>query len=146
MIQSLSSVDQQNFEKLKDAYDACMDEETVKQAGIKPLMTILHQVAEMSKSGDSNALSDTVLFLYKLGVTALISLGASADDKDPDTVVVVASPPYRIGLPAKDYYSDDAVLKKYEATLVAVADNLHPSKYGKPFVSIIGFLLIRIRV
>jgi endothelin-converting enzyme len=128
MIQSLSSVDQQNFEKLKGAYDACMDEETVKQAGIKPLGTILRQVAEMSKSGDTSALSDTVLFLHKLGVTALVSLGASADDKDPDTVVVVASPPYRIGLPAKDYYNDDAVLTKYEATIAAVIQNLHPSE------------------
>jgi endothelin-converting enzyme len=132
LIQTLSSVDQQNFDKLKGAYDACMDEKTIKQAGIRPLAGILRQVAEMAKSEDSNALSDTVLFLHKLGVTSLLSLGASADDKDPDTVVVVASPPYQIGLPAKDYYSDDAVMKKYEAAVATGINLLHPTNYFSP--------------
>lgn len=127
-----SSVDQQNFDKLRDAYDACMDEETIKKAGVKPLMDILHDVAEMypvqarTATKDSKRLSDTIRFLAKLGISSLVSFGAGADDKDPDTVVVVASPPWRIGLPAKDYYTDAAVLKKYEDTLSETIQQFHP--------------------
>lgn len=139
LVESLSSVDEQNFDKLKAAYDACMDEEKIKAAGVKPLMEVLHQVADLFPvkesafnrrtpltAADSKDIAETVLYLEKLGVSALISSGAGADDKDPDTVVVQVSPPYRIGLPAKDYYSDAAVVKKYEDTLAAIISNLHP--------------------
>lgn len=116
-----------------------MDEDTIKKAGVKPLMEILHQVADMFPvkesafsrrtplaATDSKDIAETVLYLSKLGVTALVSAGAGADDKDPDTNVVQVSPPYRIGLPAKDYYSDAAVLKKYEDMLAAIITNFHP--------------------
>lgn len=116
-----------------------MNEDTIKQAGIKPLVEVLHQVADMFPvkefafdrrtplvAKDSKDIAETILYLEKLGVSALVSSGAGADDKDPDTVVVQVSPPYRIGLPAKDYYSDASVLKKYEDTLAAIISNLHP--------------------
>lgn len=116
-----------------------MDEETIKKAGISPLIKILHKVAELypikgsvnrdaphTSAQDDKSLSDTVLFLARLGVSSLVSFGAGADDKDPDTVVVVASPPWRIGLPAKDYYSDARVVKSYEETLANIIGQLHP--------------------
>ncbi|KAE8452493.1 hypothetical protein EG329_000395 [Mollisiaceae sp. DMI_Dod_QoI] len=139
LVESVSSVDEQNFNKLKSAYDACMDEEAIKKVGVKPLTELLHQVADffpVTESAfstrtplgeiDSEDIAETVLYLSKLGVTALVSSGAGADDKDPDTVIVQVSPPYRIGLPAKDYYSDSTVLQKYEETLTAIIANLHP--------------------
>lgn len=105
---TLSSADQQNFEKLKDAYDACMDEDTIKKEGIKPLTEILKEIMDMFNKKED--LADTIIYVANLGVSAFISTGAGADDKDPDTVVAQASPPYRIGLPAKDYYSDEIVV------------------------------------
>ena len=139
LVNSLSSTDQDNFKKLQKAYDACMDEDTIKKEGIKPLQEILHQVADMFpvkesasrkrsllEQKDEKDFANTVLYLQKIGVSSLISCGAGADDKDPDVVVVQAAPPYRVGLPAKDYYSDDDVVKKYEATVAQVMDNLHP--------------------
>lgn len=116
-----------------------MDEDTIKKVGIKPLMELLHQVADFFPvkesafarrtplvTTDSKDIAETILYLSKLGVTALVSPGAGADDKDPDTVVVQVSPPWRIGLPAKDYYLDSAVVKKYEDTLAKIIGNLHP--------------------
>ena len=116
-----------------------MDEETIQKKGIKPLQEILRHVADMFpvkeaairqrtalESEDEEDLADTILYLAKIGVSSLISCGAGADDKDPDVVVVQCAPPYRIGLPAKDYYSDDEVMKKYEATVAQVIENLHP--------------------
>jgi endothelin-converting enzyme len=116
-----------------------MDEEAIKKKGIKPLQEILHQVADMFpvtesafrkrtalQSKDEEDLSETILYLAKIGVPALVSCGAVADDKDPDVVVVQCSPPYSIGLPAKDYYSDDDVMQKYEDAVAQVIDNIHP--------------------
>jgi endothelin-converting enzyme len=113
-----------------------MDEDSIKKAGIKPLREILKEVMDMfpvnetvrslSKSHGIEDLSDVIEYLQKLGVSALISTGVGADDKDPDTVVVQASPPYRIGLPAKDYYKDDAVVEKYESTLTLILESVFP--------------------
>lgn len=116
-----------------------MDEEKIKSEGVKPLLEILHQVADMFpvqesafrrrtplSAEDNTDLAETIVYLSKLGIPSLISLGAGADDKDPDTVVVQASAPRRIGLPAKDYYKDDVVVEKYEATLAQIIENLHP--------------------
>ncbi|CZT52630.1 related to endothelin-converting enzyme 1 [Rhynchosporium secalis] len=139
LLHTLSSVDQDNFDKLKAAYGACMDEDTIKKVGAKPLLDILHQVADMFpvkesafrrrtpiSTKDSEDMASTLLFLTKLGVPALVSLGAGADDKDPDSVAVQASPPWSIGLPAKELYSDDTVTKKYEDTIAQVLSVLHP--------------------
>ena len=132
-------MDQDNFNQLKTAYDACMDEETIKKKGIKPLREILSQVAEMfpvegsefrqrtaSQSKGEEDLADTILYLFRIGVSSVLSCATGADDKDPDVVVVQCGPPYRIGLPAKDYYNDDDLTQKYESTLAQVFYNLDP--------------------
>lgn len=137
LLATTSSVDQQNFDKLKDAYSACMDENAIKKAGVKPLHEILKQIADMfplnkttrtlkSPLGSPNldGMKDIIEYLQKLGVSALISVSVGADDKDPDTVVVQASPPYSIGLPVKDYYKDEAIIEKYENTLTVILENI----------------------
>jgi endothelin-converting enzyme len=47
LVHSLSSIDQENFNKLKDAYDACIDEDKIKKDGAAPLMNILSQITDM---------------------------------------------------------------------------------------------------
>ena len=114
-----------------------MDEDTIKKDGLKPLMELLHQVADMfpvTESAfqrpitltDSKALSETLNLLLKYEISALVAVGAGADDKDPDTVVVVASEPSRIGLPAKDYYEDKDVVKMYQDMLEETIELIHP--------------------
>ena len=133
------SVDQQNFDKLKAAYDACMDENTIKNAGVAPLMDILHQIkdifpAQPSKRDDEQ-IADAILYLSKLEVTALASLSTSADDKDPDTVIVALSAPWTIGLPAKERYNDEEIVNKYKATLGKVMSALFPGVYDTATLS-----------
>lgn len=135
----LSSVDEQNFDKLRDAFDACMDEDQIKMDGLKPLLELLHQVADMfpvaesavrtrspMTHADGKDLSDTLNLLLKYEVPALVSLGAGADDKDPDTVTVVCSDPSSIGLPAKDYYKDQKVVQDYQDMLAETIESIHP--------------------
>jgi endothelin-converting enzyme len=116
-----------------------MDEDTIKKEGLKPLLELLHQVADMfpvTESAlrsqepitvaDSKALSETLNLLLKYKISALVAVGAGADDKDPDSVVAVASEPSRIGLPAKDYYEDQDVLQSYQDMLEETIALIHP--------------------
>jgi endothelin-converting enzyme len=147
-------LDHQNFDKLKDAYDACMDESTIKKAGVKPLVEILHQIADifpvtnptvgkrtaLTTDKGNEDIATTILYLAKLGVPALVVFGAGADDKDPDTVVVQASPPRRIGLPAKDYYEDSKVVEKYKKTLAQIIAGLHPNPKADNALSAVDWI------
>ena len=114
LIETLSSADQDNFEKLKSAYDACVDEDTIKTRGVKPLAEILHHVADIfpvqKRKSDNDDLANTITYLAKIGVTSLIGLDASSDLRNPESVVVQAGPPYEIGLPAKENYQDVKVM------------------------------------
>ncbi|KAK3318734.1 hypothetical protein B0H66DRAFT_248726 [Apodospora peruviana] len=129
------SADEANFEKLSSAYNACMDEQTIKELGVKPLTDILDKVKKSfpvsttdADRRSDNAIGDTVLLLAKYGISALVSPGASADDADPDVVVVSVSPPWSFGLPAKERYEDDALVKKYQGVLVEVLSQLTPEQ------------------
>lgn len=131
-----------------------MDESTIKKAGVKPLVEILHQIADIFPAtnpvvGKGTALTTnkgnediatTILFLTNLGVPALVVLGAGADDKDPDTVVVQASPPRRIGLPAKDYYENPKVVEKYKKTLAQIIASLHPNHKADNALSAVDWI------
>ncbi len=124
-----------------------MDEDSIKKTGIKPLVEIIHEIAGIFPTEeativkrtpieaiDNEDIANTVEFLYKIGITSLVSVGVGADDKDPDTVVVQASPPWRIGLPAKDYYEDASVVEKYQSTLSHVLAALYPNLTGESAV------------
>ena len=92
---SHSPVDEENFNMLKDVYDACMDEERIEKAGAQPLIDILRRVQDLFPAMKphevtspfpvllnqeqrgltylgENELSDVVLFLMKIGVAPLL--------------------------------------------------------------------------
>jgi endothelin-converting enzyme len=132
LARAIASVDEENFDKLKDAYNACMDEDMIKEVGVAPLLDLLNKTkstfsAEKASASSSNSgLSTTILYLEHLGIAGLVSLGTGADDKDPDNVVIYVNNPRSIGLPAKDYYKDAKVLKNYEDAATQVIGSLLP--------------------
>jgi endothelin-converting enzyme len=77
------SADVKNFEKIKAAYGACLDESVIKQRGSKPLDELLARLQNIypSKSGliagTQDHLTSALLFLMKSGVEALVSPGVS---------------------------------------------------------------------
>jgi len=121
-------VDEENFLKLQAAYDACLDENAIRQMGVGPLVDALNETVHKFSShvDDTTDIASTILHLSKLGVTALVAVGTGADDKDPDTVVVSASAPYQIGLPAKELYGDEKIVKRYEEVASQVISALYP--------------------
>jgi hypothetical protein len=98
------AVDVQNFQKLQDAYNACLNETAIDELGAKPLRTLLENVIEkypvdstchpikfqMSSADDLSPLKDgercsetedsltqVIQYLQSIGVSALFFLGVS---------------------------------------------------------------------
>lgn len=74
-----SDADADNFEKLKAAYDACLDESTIRKRGSEPLDEVLAKLQKIYPakgglvSGTQDHLTNAILFLMKSGVEALVS-------------------------------------------------------------------------
>jgi endothelin-converting enzyme len=140
-------IDQKNFEKIQNAYDACMAESIIKEKGSAPLIEILLKLDEIFPGTETKLshrmfptmktqqqkglfyngetpLSNAMSSLMSIGVDAIMSFGVSADDKDPDSTVVFLTPPYQHGLPSKEYYNDTKVMSMYKSTIGQVLDNL----------------------
>ncbi|RMZ85142.1 hypothetical protein DV738_g36, partial [Chaetothyriales sp. CBS 135597] len=110
------SVDEANFDKLKDAYDACLDEDTTQALGIEPLLSELRVVEKLYGTPVKDKLTPlpgVLRYFNEAGRAILVSLYAGADDKDPDTVVLSVGAPSRVGLPSKERYLDDEIVAKY---------------------------------
>lgn len=84
------------FKKLKDAYDACMDEDRLHELGSRPLLTVLRKIEELFPAAKphsssepfpqlpnqkqkglvylgENQLATTVAYLVSIGVESLVS-------------------------------------------------------------------------
>lgn len=127
------SADEENFDKMKAVYDACLDEDRIKSLGAKPLLKVLEEIKQAYPEGDAASL------LARYGVTGLIATGTGADDRDPDTVVVSVAAPYSFGLPSKERYEDEKLVKKYRDVTVEVLLALYPDAKEESFSKIIDF-------
>jgi endothelin-converting enzyme len=73
------AADEENFRKLKSAYNACLDEATISRRGSEPLDALLAQFEDIYSAGSAAVgsdvnITDAVLFLTNSGVTALVAL------------------------------------------------------------------------
>ncbi|KAI1107291.1 endothelin-converting enzyme 1 [Jackrogersella minutella] len=134
------SSDEDNFRMIQEAYNSCMNETTLQKIGVSPLVSLIDQVvtsfpiAEGASDpvgiADYAALSDTVLLLEKLGVSSFVGLGAGADDKNPDVVIIQAYPA-GLTLPSPEYYQDNDTLSSYQSMLAEVFASLLPSNSSR---------------
>jgi endothelin-converting enzyme len=133
------SVDEKNFDKMKAAYDACLDEDKIKSVGVQPLVKVLEEIKKVYPVGDSDshALKDTISLLAKYDISNLVSVSTGADDTDPDTVVVSISAPYNLGLPSKERYEDEKLVEKYRGVALEVLSALYPDQNKDTFSKII---------
>ncbi|KAK5661109.1 hypothetical protein OQA88_10999 [Cercophora sp. LCS_1] len=128
------SADEDNFEKLTSAYQACMDEPAIRELGVLPLAELVEQMKQLlppdfgSVCCSGNALSDSILFLARYGVSAFATFSVGADDGSPDVVVASVSPPRQVGLPYKEHYSNSTLLKKYQEVVIEVLSQLTPEQ------------------
>jgi endothelin-converting enzyme len=132
LLTTSKSADEENFDKMKSAYDACLDVDAIAKLGLDPLLDIIEKVKELyptqqSDETDSSALSKTITWLAEIDLSALVVAYTGADDKDPDSVVVSISPPGRVGLPAKERYEDDKLVERYTKVVTEMISAICPS-------------------
>lgn len=95
MVATSSTAEQEIFRKLQGQYEACMDEKRIKEIGVSPLLGVLLKIADLFPAADpestpaafkrnpqkdllnkgENQLSDTIIYLENIGVTALVDFG-----------------------------------------------------------------------
>lgn len=88
MVAASSAAEQEIFRKLQDQYKACMNETKIKQIGISPLLEVLRKIGDLFPAADpelklqkqlldksENKLSNTIIYLESIGVTALVNFG-----------------------------------------------------------------------
>ena len=90
------TVDQDNFDMMKNLYNSCMDQTTLKSLGAKPLISFLDDFAKIFPvddaaltanttitAADTKAIGDASIWLGKLGIYPIEYYGPGTDDKDP---------------------------------------------------------------
>lgn len=125
-----STADKEIFNKMKDGYNACMNETLLATIGSRPLLNLLEKLDEVypakkpKKSRVDASLTNAVEFLMSIGVASPVSIGVGADDKDPDVNIISVSAPYSFGLPSKQYYNRTEIVTAYKETIAAVLEAL----------------------
>jgi endothelin-converting enzyme len=135
--------EESNFRKLKTAYNACLNIELIKRINSNPLDRVPSQIRDTfptedrkslnswSKSTNSSAFRNTIVFLQTLGIDSLISPRPDPDEREPDVVAIHIVPPVSIGLPAVEHYTDLKILKKYRAVVSEVMSSfVQKAKYS----------------
>jgi endothelin-converting enzyme len=148
------STDENNFNKLKTAYDACLDLDSILMVGADPLVKVLSKIKDTFPVGrtgelynrsadnkDNFTFKETLVLLQSMEIVSLIHPRADPDDRDPNAIVVFIAPPKTIGLPARELYTSRKILKRYRAIVSKVMSGLlQNSKYLElDFGSIVDF-------
>lgn len=60
----------------------------------------------------------------------LLTSSTQADDRDPDSQVIMVTPPRTIGLPSKEYYGNDEVVKQYQVMSAMVLQQFFEKSPG----------------
>ena len=110
----ISSADRPNFEKLKNDYDACMDEETIKDQGLEPLKKVTEHIKALFATSEeawkasparshhtqqgiaytsTTKLTDALLYMQKLGTDGLVSTGIGVSSSPTKSLTVPRSVP-----------------------------------------------------
>ncbi|BDD57101.1 hypothetical protein MAP00_002495 [Monascus purpureus] len=140
-----SSPDSDNFKKLMMAYDACMDEYTVKQRGTTPLEDVLARLEETYSIGSAFAedpkdnLTNAISYLAGIGVRALVGFDIGPDDRNPDSVVIFLTPLNAIGLPAREYYNNSEIVTDYTEVAKKVLQDFSDTKFHHLIKDVVSF-------
>jgi endothelin-converting enzyme len=94
------TVDETNFDMMKNLYESCMNQTELNKLGAAPLVSLLEEFSKIfpldDESYTSNAtvseadtkiIGDAMIWMGNLGIYTIESLGSGADDKNPVRVL-----------------------------------------------------------
>ncbi|KAK9477953.1 hypothetical protein V1514DRAFT_295011 [Lipomyces japonicus] len=140
--------DREIWDKATGVYAACMNTDRITSLGATPIYPILENILQKYPvyegkrtvknwvEGDKGVtvrsqkirstvddLTETVLYLQKFAITALLQFDIDADDVDPDYVALKIYQPLN-GLPSKEYYQRETITLAYADAIKSVLQNV----------------------
>ncbi|EIW85424.1 Metalloprotease [Coniophora puteana RWD-64-598 SS2] len=121
------SYDDQLLLKLRTLYGSCMDETKLNYIGQEPLQNVVDTIRKLY-SGSSTApgvddakanqgLSNALAYVHSRGVGGLFEFSIDGDvGVDPDKMTLWFNQP-SLGLPAKEYYKERAIIEVYQGVI-----------------------------
>ncbi|KAL1883086.1 hypothetical protein VTK73DRAFT_10012 [Phialemonium thermophilum] len=127
--------DEDNFDTIQRAYNACMAESQIAAVGIRPVQNLLDDLSSAVSPGHAassagTGISGALLYLERLGIPSFLEIGVGPDDKDPDSVITFLSPRPGIGLPSKTYYLDNDTVEQYKSAMSDVLSAVLTGRQG----------------
>lgn len=108
-------------QKIGDYYQACMDEKTINDKGLKPLQSELDRLNAVK---DQNSLIDELAHLHELGTRAFFFFTSNPDLHNANNVIAYADQG-GLGLPDRDdYLKNDDISKDKREKYVAHVGNM----------------------
>jgi len=128
-------VDEQNFKKVKNFYETCLDEDRIDRLGAEPLYPLFQEIQKLVPTSDfqvqdAKQVSKVLSFLMQRGVNPLFELIVTPDDKDPDSYAIQMWQS-GLGMTSKEYYDDEHYVKSYQEIVTEVLQVLFSKDDGK---------------
>ncbi|KAI8383005.1 hypothetical protein BD560DRAFT_420771 [Blakeslea trispora] len=125
-----TSQDRENFNKIKNFYQSCINEPAIDSLGPTPIYPeialLLQKLGYNADTADNrfsldytSQLTDALIHLGKEGIYPLFSSGVGPDDRTPEQNSVSVSQP-SLGLPSREYYEQPEVLSNYREGLISL--------------------------
>jgi endothelin-converting enzyme len=128
-------VDEQNFKKVKNFYETCLDEDQIDRLGAEPLYPLFQEIQKLVPTSDfqvqdAKQVSKVLSFLMQRGVNPLFELIVTPDDKDPDSYAIQMWQS-GLGMTSKEYYDDEHYVKSYQEIVTEILQVLFSKDDGK---------------
>ncbi|KAE9969755.1 hypothetical protein EG328_006686 [Venturia inaequalis] len=114
-----------NFDKMKMAYNSCMDEAAIRKAGVIPLRALLDEfesvypakvdVSGTNSSSSNQELTNLLIWLAQRSTPTFINSVISPDIKNPQAAIFITNVDH--GIPGS-YYDNATIMANYTDTLV----------------------------
>lgn len=125
-----ASTDEDNFDMLQKGYQACMDTDSIQEAGVEPLVSLLEEISTLwpvafdnmnstLASADYANFSQAALYMESLGVDAFEQFIVMQDPVDPNSTVISVGPPSPT-LSNVTQYSDPEAMKDYAQSIAQI--------------------------
>ena len=134
---NVTSKDKGILDKAQADFTACMNEQGIEDSGLAPLKEVVQEIKRLFPTTDpimpgprplqhivaarlramTASTTQTLAYLMKAGVKALVSFDVGADDKAPSQRTIFASPVQAVGLPSPQYYQEGSVMAEYREVI-----------------------------
>jgi len=118
--------DKQIFEQLKSIYNICIDTDKIEEKGKEPLLKLIQQLKiNENKTNYSNVdgVTELMIKLHNIGLSAFFDMGVAADQKNPDLNVIYIGQA-GLGLPSQEYYEEDEIVDIYREVIKDMLRNI----------------------